>query len=102
MKSSNHTHTHTHTHSHTRVRARTDAHTHTHAHARAQAHAHARTHTHACTCWKKVGLFLKDETDWENLMLFGRLFQSVGAMKEKDRSPYDFVFTDGMYKYTVV
>ena len=42
--------------------------------------------------------FLKDEAYLENLTFFGSMFQSVGAKKEKDRSPYDFVLTEaGMH-----
>ena len=33
----------------------------------------------------------------ENLIFFGSVFLSVGAMKEKERSPYDFVLTGGTH-----
>ena len=41
-------------------------------------------------CWTK-------ETDGENLMSFVNVFQSVGAMFEKDRSLYDLVSTGAMH-----
>ena len=40
---------------------------------------------------------LKDEAEWDNLIFFGSVFQSVGAKKEKERSPYDFALIDGMH-----
>ena len=39
-----------------------------------------------------LSVVLKDEADWENLIFFGSVFQSVGAKEEN--SPYDFVFVD--------
>ena len=59
-----------------------------------QAHTrtHARTNTHTHTNQRYVGkrwdlsVVLKDETEWENLIFLGSVFQSVGAKKEKERS----------------
>ena len=31
-----------------------------------------------------MSVVLKDETEWENLICFGSVFQSVGAKKEKE------------------
>ena len=70
--------------------------THRHTH---RTHA-ARAHTNQRYLEKKWDLsaVLKDEADWKNLMNFlGSVFQRVGAKKEKERSPYNLVLTDGMH-----
>ena len=70
---------------------------------------HAHTHTHTHTNQRYVGnkwdlsVVLKDEadSDRENLIFFESVFQRVGAKKEKKRSPYGLVLTDGMHSILV-
>ena len=55
-----------------------------------------RSLTQFCACCMcDVNLF----EPWGNLIFFGSVFQSVGAKKDilKERSPCDFVLTDGMH-----
>ena len=59
----------------------------------AQAHTcmpHTDTHINQRYVGKRwdLSVVLKDEAEWENLIFFGSVFQSVGAKKEKERSPY--------------
>ena len=70
-----------------------DSHTHMHT------HTHTHTHTNQRYVRKRWDLsaVLKDEVDWENLIFFRSVFQRVGAKKEKERSPYNLVLTDGMH-----
>ena len=70
------------------------SHTHTHTHARIHVHTHRHTHTRQYHVGKRWvwGANWKKEADGENLISFGnvsQVFQSVGAMPEKEQPPYD-------------
>ena len=58
--------------------------------------AHPRTPISAMLEKGGTSVFLKDETEWENLIFFGSVYQSVGAKKERSQSV--FVLTDGMHR----